>query len=84
MLPESPEIDKIAYEELQELMEARESGMSFIIGNSCMRAQCQSSLFKRLVINSGYEFLRRISRRPTCPRCFPHISTLEVGMVYLV
>ncbi|KAL5725228.1 Potassium transporter 6 [Ranunculus cassubicifolius] len=84
MLPESPQIDTGAREELQELMEARESGMAFILGHSYVRAQRNSSLIKRLVINFGYDFLRRNSRGPMYASSIPHISTLEVGMVYLV
>ncbi|KAF9606936.1 hypothetical protein IFM89_030234 [Coptis chinensis] len=85
VLPEkSPEIDQGAHEELQELMEAREAGMAFILGHSYVRAKRQSSLIKRLVINFGYDFLRRNSRGPTYASSIPHVSTLEVGMVYLV
>lgn len=84
VLPKSPKIEKGAKEELQELMEAREAGMAFILGHSYMRAKSGSSLIKRLAINLGYEFLRRNCRGPTYALSIPHASTLEVGMIYNV
>lgn len=84
VVPETPEIDYQAQEELQHLMEARESGMAFILGNSYVRAKSGSSWIKKIVINYGYDFLRRNSRGPTYAISVPHASTLEVGMVYHV
>ncbi|KAK9113846.1 hypothetical protein Syun_020643 [Stephania yunnanensis] len=84
LVPSSPEIDISAREELHELMEAREAGMAFIVGHSYVRAKHGSSLMKKLVINVGYDFLRRNSRGPTYALNIPHVSTLEVGMIYLV
>ncbi|PIN06352.1 hypothetical protein CDL12_21101 [Handroanthus impetiginosus] len=84
LVPESPQIDRDAQRELQELMEARESGMAFILGHSYVKAKRGSSLIKRIVINLGYDFLRRNSRAPTYASSFPRASTLEVGMVYHV
>lgn len=84
VLPESPRIDMEAQEELHELMEAREAGMAFILGHSYVRAKRGSSFMKRIVINFGYDFLRRNSRGPNYALSLPHASTLEVGMVYHV
>ncbi|XAR51846.1 hypothetical protein NMG60_11006606 [Bertholletia excelsa] len=84
LVPESPRIDSGVREELQELTEAREAGMAFILGHSYVRAKRGSSLFKRVVINLGYDFLRRNSRGPADGWNVPHASTLEVGMVYHV
>ncbi|XP_017971493.1 PREDICTED: potassium transporter 6 [Theobroma cacao] len=84
IVPESPQIDSGAREELQELMEAREAGIAYILGHSYVRAKQGSSLIKKLVINLGYEFLRRNSRPPTYALSVPHVSTLEVGMIYHV
>ncbi|XP_020089646.1 potassium transporter 25-like isoform X1 [Ananas comosus] len=84
LLPKSPQLDIAAREELQELTEAREAGMAFILGHSYMRAKSGSSFIKRIAINFGYEFLRRNSRGPAYAATIPHASTLEVGMVYLV
>ncbi|THG08960.1 hypothetical protein TEA_006960 [Camellia sinensis var. sinensis] len=84
LVPESPRIDVSAREELQELMEAREAGMAFILGHCYVRAKRGSSLIKRVVINFGYDFLRRNSRVPTYALSVPYASTLEVGMIYHV
>ncbi|XP_027347462.1 potassium transporter 6-like isoform X2 [Abrus precatorius] len=84
IVPESPKIDTDAMEELQELMEAREVGVAYIIGQSYMRAKAGSSMLKKLVINVGYEFLRKNSREPSYVLSAPHASSLEVGMMYLV
>lgn len=84
LVPKSPQIDTSTQEELQELMEAREAGMAFILGHCYVRAKSGSSFFKRVVIDIGYDFLRRNSRGPTYAMSFPRASTLEVGMVYHV
>ncbi|CAN4079265.1 unnamed protein product [Withania somnifera] len=84
LVPESPQMDLSVQEELQELMEAREAGMAFILGHCYVRAKRGSSLIKKLVINIGYDFLRRNCRGPTYALSFPRASTLEVGMIYHV
>ncbi|CAB4275171.1 unnamed protein product [Prunus armeniaca] len=84
VVPESPQIDREAVEELRELMEAREAGMAFILGHSYVKAKRGSNLMKKLVINVGYDFLRRNFRGPTYALSIPRASTLEVGMVYHV
>ncbi|KAF6157348.1 hypothetical protein GIB67_004286 [Kingdonia uniflora] len=84
VLPETPQIDVFAQEEMQELMEAREAGMTFILGHSYVRVKRGSSLMKKIVIDLGYGFLRRNCRGPIHAMSMPHASTLEVGMVYHV
>ncbi|KAK1362163.1 Potassium transporter [Heracleum sosnowskyi] len=84
IVPESPKIDRGAEEELEDLMEARESGVAYILGHSYVKAKQGSSLMKKLAINYGYEFLRRNSRASTHALSVPHASTLEVGMGYHV
>ncbi|WOL13604.1 hypothetical protein Cni_G22374 [Canna indica] len=84
VLPESPHMDSSEREELQELMEAREAGMAFILGHADVRAKSGSGLIKRFVIDVGYDFLRRNCRGPAYAVSIPHASTLEVGMVYNV
>ncbi|GMH13370.1 hypothetical protein Nepgr_015211 [Nepenthes gracilis] len=81
LVPESPEMDHAAQDELRELMEAREAGMAFILGKSYVRAKSGSSLIKKIVLNYCYDFLRRNSRGETYALSLPHASTLEVGMV---
>lgn len=81
LVPESPKMETGVREEMRELMEAREAGMAYILGNSYLKAKQGSSLIKRFVINIVYEFLRRNSRGPTYPLSVSHASTLEVGMM---
>uniref|UniRef100_A0A0E0AC30 Potassium transporter n=1 Tax=Oryza glumipatula TaxID=40148 RepID=A0A0E0AC30_9ORYZ len=73
----SPRPDAGVREELQELMDAREAGMAFILGHSYVKAKSGSSFFRRLVINFCYDFLRRNSRGPNYAVTIPHASTLE-------
>ncbi|KAJ3694798.1 hypothetical protein LUZ60_000175 [Juncus effusus] len=80
----SPQMESGVVEELKELMEAREAGMSFILGHCYTRAKSGSGFVKRVAINFCYEFLRRNSRGPAYVANIPHASTLEVGMVYHV
>ncbi|KAJ6771715.1 OSMOTIC STRESS POTASSIUM TRANSPORTER [Salix koriyanagi] len=84
IVPDSSKINRDAREELQELVEAREAGIAYILGHCYVRAKQGSSMLKKLVINYGYEFLRRNSRAPAYTLSVPHASTLEVGMVYSV
>uniref|UniRef100_A0ACD5YKI0 Uncharacterized protein n=1 Tax=Avena sativa TaxID=4498 RepID=A0ACD5YKI0_AVESA len=84
VLPKSAQVDGEIRTELQDLMDAREAGMSFILGHSHMKAKSGSSFVKRIVINFIYEFLRRNSRGASYAANIPHASTLEVGMVYQV
>ncbi|CAN6239549.1 unnamed protein product [Urochloa humidicola] len=84
MIPKSTLVDSEVRRELQELMDAREAGMSFILGHCYMKAKSGSSFIKRIVINFFYEFLRKNSRGPAYAANIPHASTLEVGMVYQV
>jgi KUP system potassium uptake protein len=84
VIPKSAQVDIEVRRELQELMDAREAGMSFIVGHSYMKAKSGSSFIKRIVINVCYEFLRKNCRGPSYAASIPHASTLEVGMVYQV
>ncbi|XP_020218079.1 potassium transporter 6 [Cajanus cajan] len=84
LVPESPKIDTSAMEELEEVMEAREAGVAYIIGQTHMRAKPGSSMLKKIAINIVYEFLRRNSRAPSFVTGVPHASSLEVGMMYQV
>ncbi|KAJ9554335.1 hypothetical protein OSB04_018380 [Centaurea solstitialis] len=84
VVPETPKIDDGSRAELRDLMEAREAGVAYILGHSYVKAKQGSGLIKKMVINLGYEFLRRNSRQSTDSLTVPHASTLEVGMVYHV
>ncbi|PUZ60727.1 hypothetical protein GQ55_4G171100 [Panicum hallii var. hallii] len=78
VLPENVQMNSEVRSELQELTEAREAGMSFIMGRSYMKAKSGSSLIKRIAINFIYEFLMRNSRGPAYAANVPHVSALEM------
>ncbi|KVI05608.1 potassium transporter 6 isoform X2 [Cynara cardunculus var. scolymus] len=84
VVPDSPKMNDGSRAELRDLMEAREAGVAYILGHSYVKAKQGSGLVKKMVINLGYEFLRRNSRPSTDSLTVPHASTLEVGMVYHV
>ncbi|XP_077239144.1 potassium transporter 2 isoform X1 [Tasmannia lanceolata] len=84
MLDERFEMDDHVREELEELIAAQNAGTAFILGHSHVKAKQGSSLLKRLVIDFGYNFLRRNCRGPDVALKVPPVSLLEVGMVYIV
>ncbi|KAI8008988.1 putative potassium transporter 13 [Camellia lanceoleosa] len=71
-------------EELQELIEAREAGVVYMLGNTYIVASEVSPVMKKFAINIVYAFLRRNSRRPAVALGIPHPSLIEMGMAYHV
>lgn len=71
-------------QELEELLAAREAGVAYMMGNTCVIASEASSHVKKFLINVVYAFLRKNSRRPALALGVPHTSLIEVGMVYHV
>jgi len=71
-------------QELEDLWDAQQAGIAFIIGHSHVRAKPGSSFLKKIAINFGYNFLRRNCRGPDVALRVPPVSLLEVGMVYVV
>ncbi|KAE8707964.1 putative potassium transporter 13 [Hibiscus syriacus] len=70
--------------ELEDLKEARESGLAYMMGSTCVLACDTSSYLKKFAINFVYRFLRQNSRHPATALGIPHTSLIEVGMVYRV
>lgn len=83
-IPDSPDIDPSVRDELSELIEAKEAGVAYILGHSYVKAKKNSSLVKKLVIDVAYNFLRNNCRVPTVSLSIPHLSLIEVGMIYRV
>ncbi|KAL7145712.1 hypothetical protein ABFS83_07G105900 [Erythranthe nasuta] len=83
-VPENVGIDPCVKEELLDLIEAKESGVAYIMGHSYVKARRSSSFLKKLVIDFGYSFLRKNCRGPAVALHIPHISLIEVGMIYHV
>ncbi|PKI56889.1 hypothetical protein CRG98_022718 [Punica granatum] len=71
-------------EELLELVEAKGSGVTYIIGHSHVKAKSHSSFLKKFVINVAYSFLRKNSRSPSVVFNIPQVCLIEVGMNYHV
>ncbi|XXG39718.1 hypothetical protein AAC387_Pa01g0604 [Persea americana] len=62
-----------------EIMRARESGVTYIIGNSHAKAKTSASILKKLAINIVYDFLGKNCRGPDVVLNVPPTSLLEVG-----
>ncbi|KAL8096774.1 hypothetical protein AgCh_037653 [Apium graveolens] len=78
------ESDTQLREELEDLFAAQQAGIAFMLGHSHVKAKQGSSLFKKLAINYGYNFMRRNCRGPDVVLKVPPASLLKVGMVYVV
>lgn len=84
-LHESPTgVDPAVREELEDLIAAKEAGVAYIMGHSYVKARRSSSFLKKLVVDFGYSFLRKNCRGPSVALHIPHISLIEVGMIYHV
>ncbi|CAN4125196.1 unnamed protein product [Withania somnifera] len=83
-LPENPDMDPAVRDELSDLIQAKEAGVAYIMGHSYVKARRSSSFLKKLVIDIGYSFLRKNCRGPAVALNIPHISLIEVGMIYHV
>ncbi|CAK9317857.1 unnamed protein product [Citrullus colocynthis] len=83
-LSPSPSMDHRVREELIDLIQAKEAGVAYIMGHSYVKARRSSSYLKKLVIDIGYSFLRKNCRGPSVALNIPHISLIEVGMIYYV
>ncbi|KAI3470269.1 hypothetical protein Pfo_026932 [Paulownia fortunei] len=83
-IPQNPVMDPSVREELLDLIQAKEAGVAYIMGHSYVKARRSSSFLKKLVIDFGYSFLRKNCRGPAVALHIPHISLIEVGMIYHV
>nr|GMC99561.1 potassium transporter 4-like [Ipomoea batatas] len=77
-------MDTAVREELEDLIEAKEAGVAYIMGHSYVKARRSSSFLKKIAIDIAYLFLRRNCRAPSVALNIPHISLIEVGMIYYV
>ncbi|KAK7276019.1 hypothetical protein RIF29_17150 [Crotalaria pallida] len=71
------------YESLQ-ILKAKESGVTYIVGHSYARAKKSSSILKKFAIDIVYAFLSKNCRDTDVVLNLAHTSLLEVGMVYNV
>ncbi|XP_055960704.1 NF-X1-type zinc finger protein NFXL1 [Mercurialis annua] len=84
MLPvKSRKMGDYVREELQELINARESGTAYLLGQSHLTLRENSNFIKRFLIMS-YVFLDKNCREPPVALNIPHAALVEVGMVYTI
>ncbi|KAM2018613.1 hypothetical protein PS2_021258 [Malus domestica] len=73
---------KGAPEEMQFVQEAMEKGIVYLLGETEVVAEANSSLFKRIVVNHVYSFLRKNFRQGEQIMRIPRTRLLRVGMTY--
>ncbi|KAK6261489.1 hypothetical protein QUC31_007305 [Theobroma cacao] len=84
MLPtNSPKMRVPVREELQELINARESGTAYFLGQSHLAVRNGSNLLKQFLIMT-YVFFDKNCREPHVALNIPHAALVEVGMVYTI
>ena len=84
MLPlNSPKMQECVREELQELIDARESGTAYFLGQSHLAVRDGSNFVKRFLIKT-YNFCDKNCREPPVALNIPHAALVEVGMVYTI
>ncbi|PON60735.1 Potassium transporter [Trema orientale] len=81
--PDSPKMRVSVREELQELVDARESGTAYFLGQSHLTVRDGSNFIKRFLIMT-YTFCDKNSREPPVALNIPHAALVEVGMVYTI
>ncbi|KAJ6868361.1 hypothetical protein NC651_033434 [Populus alba x Populus x berolinensis] len=84
LMPEgSPRMRVSVREELQELIDARESGTAYFLGQSHLTVRNDSNFLKKFLIKA-YVFLDKNCREPPVALNIPHAALVEVGMVYII
>jgi KUP system potassium uptake protein len=83
-LPRANYMDPQVRDELNALIDAKHAGVAYIMGHSYVKARRNSSFVKKFVIDVAYSFLRKNCRGPSVALHIPHISLIEVGMIYYV
>ncbi|KAK7387248.1 hypothetical protein VNO78_27890 [Psophocarpus tetragonolobus] len=71
-------------DESQQIMEAKEFGVTYILGHSLAKAKNSSSILKKFAIDVVFAFLSKNCRESDAVLDVPHTSLLEVGMTYCV
>uniref|UniRef100_A0A7N0V0S4 Potassium transporter n=1 Tax=Kalanchoe fedtschenkoi TaxID=63787 RepID=A0A7N0V0S4_KALFE len=71
-----------AEEEMQFVQRAMERGVVYLLGESEVVAEQNSSIFKQIVVNYAYSFLRKNFRQGEKVMAIPRDRLLRVGMTY--
>ncbi|KAG7944880.1 hypothetical protein I3843_15G125600 [Carya illinoinensis] len=81
--PNSPKMQVSVRKELQELIDARESGTAYVLGQSHLALRQGSNFLKRFLIKT-YIFCDKNCRETPVALNIPHAALVEVGMVYTI
>ncbi|KAK3034044.1 hypothetical protein RJ639_032966 [Escallonia herrerae] len=81
--PNSHRMRMSVREELQELVDARESGTAYFLGQSHLTVRKGANFLKHFLIMM-YVFLEKNCREPPVALNIPHAALVEVGMVYII
>ncbi|XP_030529274.1 potassium transporter 5-like [Rhodamnia argentea] len=73
---------QVAEEEMQFVQKAMEGGAVYLLGEAEVVAEPNSSLFKKIVVNYAYSFLRKNFRQGEKIMAVPRNRLLRVGMTY--
>ncbi|XP_030529272.1 potassium transporter 5-like [Rhodamnia argentea] len=73
---------QVAEEEMQYVQKAMERGAVYLLGEAEVVAEPKSSVFKKIVINYAYSFLRKNFRQGEKIMAIPRNRLLRVGMTY--
>lgn len=80
----SAAVPKSAEEEMQFVQRAMNKGVFYLIGETEVVAEPNSSWFKKLIVNYAYGFLRKNFRQGEKLLAIPRTRLLKVGMTYEV
>ncbi|XP_039031986.1 potassium transporter 3-like isoform X3 [Hibiscus syriacus] len=69
-------------DELSELVEAKQSGVAYVLGHSHIKTKLNAPWLKRFFIHVAYSFLRKNCRAPAVVLNVPQTYLIEVGMNY--
>ncbi|KAH6797203.1 hypothetical protein C2S52_021757 [Perilla frutescens var. hirtella] len=81
--PKSPRMRAAVRQELEDIIDARESGTAYFLGQSHLLARNGSNMLKKLLIMT-YVFLDKNSREAPVALNIPNAALLEVGTVYTI
>ncbi|XP_050240172.1 potassium transporter 1 isoform X2 [Quercus robur] len=71
-------------DESLQILKAKESGVTYVLGHSYAKSKKPSSIFKKFAIDVVYAFLSKNGTEPNILMKVSPTSLLEVGMIYYV
>lgn len=78
----SSELLQAAEDDMQFVQKAMEKGVVYLLGEAEVVAEPNSSLFKKIIVNYVYTFLRKNFRQGKKVLAIPRSRLLKVGMTY--